>query len=147
MNKLLEFLKKLNFLARMEEGKRKALLNKVMMGFVYVSAIIAIAGMIYLKTSKIRIKDNVVELGDKHYETHLFADSNIKVSEGYYYKVKTNNVNINQVGEYEVVFTVSGYGEKVEDTKIIKVVDTTPAEVKMKKTEFFVGDKVDLATE
>lgn len=143
----LDFLKKLNFLSKLGSDKRVKLFNRIMLIFVYISAVISVAGMIYLKSSKIRIKDNTVELGDKYYLNELLGIENFKVSDGYRYNVKTNKVDINKVGEYEIVFEVYGYGEELEETKKVKVVDTTPATVKMKNTEFYMGDAIDLSKE
>ena len=58
----LDFLKKLNFLSKLNEEQRVKLFNRVMKIFVFVSIIISVACMVYLKTSKLRIKDNEVEL-------------------------------------------------------------------------------------
>ena len=67
----LDFLKKLNFLSKLGSDKRVKLINRIMLIFVYISAVISVACMIYLKSSKIRIKDNTVELGDKYYLNEL----------------------------------------------------------------------------
>ncbi len=143
----LDFLKKLNFLSKLNKEQRIKLFNKIMLIFVYVSAVIAVACMIYLKTSKIRIKDNTVELGNKYYLDQLLSYDNVKVSDGYRYNVKENNIDINVVGEYEITFEIAGYGEELEETKKIKVVDTTPADVEMKNKVFYIGDTVDLSKE
>ena len=131
----------------MEEEKKNSKKKVLAISIISVVALIAIIGIVVFIISNaqiLKLYNATLELGQENYLEELTKEENIYIKEGYTYSVKDSKIDINKAGTYEVVFEIKGEGKKKEETKKIKVVDTTPPTVKLKKDTFYIGDNINV---
>lgn len=128
------------------EGRknRKKIIAISIISIVVILAIISVVVFVLLNSQKLKLYNTTLELGQENYIEVLTKEDNVYIKEGYTYSVKDNKIDINKVGSYEITFEIKGKGETIEEIKKIRVQDTTPPTVELKKDTFFIGDSINL---
>lgn len=126
----------------MEEKSKKIIIISICI--VILLAIVSVVVFGIFNTQKIKLYNETLELGQENYIEELTQQENVYIKEGYTYSVKDNKIDINNVGTYDLTFEIKGQGKTTEETKQIKVVDTTPPTVELKKDTFYIGDNINV---
>lgn len=129
----------------MEEKKKNKKI--IVISIISVLVLIAIIGTIAfftLNAQKLKLYNATLELGKENYIEELSKQENVYIKEGYTYSIKEHKIDINNVGTYKVIFEIKGKGETTEEIKEVKVVDTTPPTIELKKDTFYIGDNINI---
>lgn len=129
----------------MEEKKKNKKI--IVISIISVLVLIAIIGTIaffILNAQKLKLYNATLELGKENYIEELSKQENVYIKEGYTYSIKEHKIDINNVGTYKVIFEIKGKGETTEEIKEVKVVDTTPPTIELKKDTFYIGDNINI---
>jgi len=127
----------------MEEKKNK----KAIIAIISVVAVLIVIGITIFfmaNAQKLKLYNSTLELGQENCIEELLKEENVYIKDGYTYSVKDNSIDINNVGTYEITFEIKGKGKTSEETKKVKVQDTTPPTIELKKDTFFVGDNINI---
>lgn len=127
-----------------EKKKSKKIIVISIVVAIAVLAIIAIAVYMLLNTQQLKLYDTTIELGQENYIEQIIKEDNIYIKEGYTYTVKDSKIDIKNAGTYDLTFEIKGEGKTIEETKQIRVVDTTPPTVKLKQDTFYIGDNINI---
>ena len=129
----------------MEENKKSK--KKIIAISISVVVLVVIIGTVLffiMNAQKLKLYNATLELGKENYIEELTKQENVYIKEGYTYSVKDNKIDINNVGTYDVTFEIKGKGKTSEEIKKIKVQDTTPPTITLKKDKFFIGDSINI---
>jgi len=124
--------------------KNKKIITISIISVVLLVIIGTVIFMVLSNSQKLKLYNSTLELGQEDYTEKLTEKENVYIKDGYTYSIKENNIDINNVGTYDLIFEIKGKGKTKEEVKKVIVVDTTPPTITLKKDSFYMGDNINI---